>query len=540
MFVVVFVVFIFVSKVIFGIVLVICVVGQDIVLLVLLLVLLVLLYCVVELGWQVWLQVCCECQVFFDQGGLLDFCEDIIVICSGDWCVVLLLVVLQDCCVEIIGLIDLKMVINVLNFGVKVFMVDFEDLILLIWCNLLVGQQLLVVVVCGDLEYIVFNGKYYMLCLYDEQVVLIVCLCGWYLDEKYVCVDGQFFVGGLFDVVVFVFYNVCILQVKDCGLYFYLFKLQSMEEVVLWEIVLLYIEGMFGLLYGQIKVIVLIEMLLVVFEMDEILYVLCDCIVGLNCGCWDYIFLYLKIFCCYVDCVLFECGQVIMIQLFLKVYLELLIQICYCCGVYVMGGMVVQILINNDVVVNEQVMVCVCVDKLCEVSVGYDGIWVVYLVLILVVMVIFDEYMFGLNQYGVLCQDVCVGCDELIVWLLGIIICVGFEGNVEVCVCYLVVWLDGNGCVLIYYLMEDVVIVEISCSQLWQWLYMFGQQLDDGIVIDQVLLDFILVQLLVWLGDIIVLFGGVCISEVIGLFGELSCSDELIDFLILLVYVCID
>lgn len=229
-----------------------------------------------------------------------------------------------------------------------------------------------------------------------------------------------------------------------------------------------------------------------------------------------------------------------MIQLFLKVYLELLIQICYCCGVYVMGGMVVQILINYDLVVNEQVMVWVCVDKLCEVSVGYDGIWVVYLVLILVVQVIFDVYMFGLNQYQVLCCDVQVDCDVLIVILIGIIICVGFEGNVDVCVCYLVVWLDGNGCVLIYYFMEDVVIVEISCSQLWQWLYIGGQYLDDGIVIDLVLFDVVLVQLFVCFGDCSVLFGVLCIEEVIVLLVDFSCCDEFIDFLILFVYDCID
>lgn len=311
MFVVVYVIvqFIFVDVlVMLGIVFIIQFVGQFVLLLVGVLVLLVLLYCVVEFECQCRLQVCQVCQVFFDGGGLFDFWMDIVVICVDDWIVVFILDVLQDCCVEIIGLIDLKMVINVLNFGVKVFMVDFEDFIVLVWCNLLVGQQVLIGVVWGDFIYIVFNGKQYVLCLLNEQVVLIVCLCGWYLDEKYVCIDGQLLVGGLFDVVVFVYYNVCILMCCQCGLYFYLFKLQSMEEVVLWEIVLLYIEGMFGLLYGQIKVIVLIEMLLVVFEMDEILYVLCDCIVGLNCGCWDYIFFYIKIFCCYCDKVLFECG----------------------------------------------------------------------------------------------------------------------------------------------------------------------------------------------------------------------------------------
>lgn len=69
----------------------------------------------------------------------MKFLEEIKYICEVDWIIVKLLKDLEDCCVEIIGLVDRKMVINVLNLGVYFFMVDFEDLNLLIWENVVEG-----------------------------------------------------------------------------------------------------------------------------------------------------------------------------------------------------------------------------------------------------------------------------------------------------------------------------------------------------------------------------------------------------------------
>lgn len=66
-------------------------------------------------------------------------------------------------------------------------------------------------------------------------------------------------------------------------------------------------EDYFGLDIGIIKVMVLIEILFVVFQMDEIFFLFKEYIVGLNCGCWDYIFSYIKILKKYFDCVLLDC-----------------------------------------------------------------------------------------------------------------------------------------------------------------------------------------------------------------------------------------
>lgn len=288
------------------------------------------------------------------------------------------------------------MVINVFNCGVLIFMVDFEDVNCLIWYNMMDGQINLCDVVCCTIM-LEQNGKSY--CLNDRIVVLILWLCGWYFDEKYVIVDGKLVFGGIFDFVLFFFYNVKELLVRGLGFYFYLLKMELYFEVCLWNEIFVVVQKELGILQGSICVIVLIEIVVVVFEMDEILYELCEYLLGFNIGCWDYIFFCIKKFCANQDFCFVDCVQVMMFLFFMCAYVLLLVKICYKCGVLVMGGMVVQILIKNDLVVNEVVIEKVCQDKLCEVIDGCDGIWVVYLVLVLVVKVVFDQYMLQFNQY---------------------------------------------------------------------------------------------------------------------------------------------
>ena len=506
-----------------------------------LLALLVSLHRAVEPGRQAQLQARRERQAFFDQGGLPDFRTDTASIRQADWRVAPLPAALQDRRVEITGPTDAKMVINALNSGAKVFMADFEDSTAPTWSNLLGGQQTLAAAVRGDLTYTAppsqgAPGRHYTLRPYEEQAVLIVRPRGWHLDEKHVHVDGQPLAGGLFDAAVFAFHNARALRAKDRGPYFYLPKLQSMEEAALWETALSHIEGMLGLPHGQIKVTVLIETLPAVFEMDEILHALRDRIVGLNCGRWDYIFSYLKTFRRHADRVLPERGQVTMTQPFLKAYSELLIQTCHRRGAHAMGGMAAQIPINHDAAANEQAMARVRADKLREVSAGHDGTWVAHPALIPVAMAIFDAHMPTPNQQHVLRQDVRVDRDALIARPTGTITRAGFEGNVEVCVRYLAAWLEGNGCVPIHHLMEDAATAEISRSQLWQWLHTPGQQLEDGTAIELGLLQATLAQLPARLGDTRSLPGGGRIGEAIALLDALSRAPELTEFLTLPAY----
>ena len=502
--------------------------------------LLVSLHRAIEPGRQARLAARRERQAFFDAGGLPDFRADTRAIREGDWRVAPLPAALLDRRVEITGPVDPKMVINALNSGAKVYMADFEDSTSPTWHNLLVGQQALIGAVRGDLTHTAPNGKQYALKPRDEQAVLLVRPRGWHLDEKHVQIDGQPIAGGLFDLAVYAFHNARALAAADRGPYFYLPKLQSMEEAALWETALSHIEAALGLPQGQMKVTVLIETLPAVFEMHEILHALRDRIVGLNCGRWDYIFSYIKTFRRHRDRVLPERGQVTMTQPFLKAYSELLIQTCHRRGAHAMGGMAAQIPIGNDEAANEQALARVRADKLREVTAGHDGTWVAHPALIPIARAIFDEHMPAPNQHGVLREDVRVSRDDLIRPSTGTMTRAGFEGNVEVCVRYLAAWLDGNGCVPIHWLMEDAATAEIARTQIWQWLHTPGLHLADGTAIDFALLDATLRNLPARLGDRTALPGGDKVDEAIGLLDALSRGDELAEFLTLPAYTRID
>ena len=476
----------------------------------------------------------------FDAGALPDFRADTARIRNADWSVAPVPTALQDRRVEITGPVDPKMVINALNSGANCYMADFEDSTAPTWANLLEGQRALRQAVAGTLEFAADNGKHYALKPEAERAVLLVRPRGWHLDEKHVLVDGQRMSASLFDLGLFCFHNAKALAGKDRGPYFYLPKLQSMEEAALWDAVLSQVERELGLAQGQLKATVLIETLPAAFEMDEILHALKDRIVGLNCGRWDYIFSYIKTFRRHRDRVLPERAQVGMTQPFLKAYSELLIKTCHRRGAHAMGGMAAQIPISGDAEANEAALARVRADKLREVTAGHDGTWVAHPALIPLAREIFDARMPDANQRHVLRDDVQATRDELIKPSLGTITRAGFENNVEVCVRYLAAWLDGNGCVPIHWLMEDAATAEISRTQIWQWLHTPDVHLCDGTQIDYALLQRTLAALPAKLGDHSRLPGGERISEAIALLDHLSRADELADFLTLPAYDRID
>ena len=118
-------------------------------------------------------------------------------------------------------------------------------------------------------------------------------------------------------------------------------------------------------------------------------------------------------------------------------------------------------------------------DKLREVKAGHDGTWVAHPGLIPIAKAVFDEFMPGPNQISVLREDVHVTEADLLEPVAGDVTAAGLQMNVDVGIQYLEAWLNGNGCVPIYNLMEDAATAEISRSQVWQWVK-HGVQLTDG------------------------------------------------------------
>jgi malate synthase len=419
-----------------------------------------------------------ERQARFDQGGLPDFFPDTAEVRAGDWRCAPAPRELLDRRVEITGPVDRKMIINALNSGANVYMADFEDSHSPTWENTVRGQANLMEAVRHTLRHEDPQTKK-RYALHDKTAVLFVRPRGWHLVEKNALVDGKAVSASLFDFGVF-FYNNAREQIaRGTAPYFYLPKMESHLEARLWNDVIVWSEEQLGIPRGTTKVTALIETLPAAFEMDEILYELRERSAGLNCGRWDYIFSYLKVFRNHADRVLPDRAQVGMRQPFMRAYSQLLIQTCHRRGVHAMGGMAAYIPRNDDAEANRVALQKVSDDKLREVTDGHDGTWVAHPALVEVARRVFDEHMSEPNQLHVTRPEVRVGQAQLLETPTGTRGEAGLRQNIDVGVQYLEAWLRGKGCVPLYWLMEDAATAEISRTQVWHWVR-HGAELYDG------------------------------------------------------------
>jgi malate synthase len=385
---------------------------------------------------------------------------------------------LRDRRVEITGPTDRKMVINALNSGANVFMADFEDANSPTWINLIDGHQNLYDAVRGTIKYTSPEGKVYR--LNENPATLMVRPRGWHLTEKHLCLYGKQVPGSLVDFGLFFFHNARRLLEQGSGPYFYLPKLESHLEARLWNDVFLMAQDELNIPRGSIRATVLIETIPAAFEMDEILYELREHSAGLNCGRWDYIFSIIKKFHNHPEFTLPDRAQVTMTAHCMRSYSLLAIKTCHRRGIHAIGGMAAQIPIKNDPRANEEAMEKVRADKIREAGDGHDGTWVAHPGLVPVAKEIFDKRMPRPHQIDVLRDDVNVSAQDLLTVPKGEITERGLIQNVDVGMQYMAAWLDGNGCVPIYNLMEDAATAEISRAQLWQWVHQPNGVLADG------------------------------------------------------------
>ncbi len=407
----------------------------------------------------------------FRQGALPDFLPETREIRESIWQVAPIPPPLLDRRVEITAPVERKMIINALNSAARVFMADLEDSNSPTWENCLSGQVNLADAIRREIDFNAPNGKQYKL---NEKTSTLMCRPrGWHMMEKHVLVNGAAISASLFDFGLFFFHNAAEQLQRGAGPYFYLPKLESHLEARLWNDVFLFAQERLDIPRGSVRATVLIETIVAAFEMDEILFELREHSAGLNCGRWDYIFSYLKKLGHRPDKLLPDRASVTMDKDFLKAYVEALIETCHRRGIHAMGGMAAQIPIKNDVEANAAAMDKVRRDKLREVLAGHDGTWVAHPGLVEIAMNVFNENMPGPNQIaGSRGRGAKVSQDALLAPHTGEITEAGLRMNVDVSLQYIEAWLNGNGCVPIYNLMEDAATAEISRAQVWQWLHL--------------------------------------------------------------------
>ncbi len=418
-------------------------------------------------------------QAEINAGKMPDFLPETREIRESEWTVAAIPADLQDRRVEITGPVERKMVINALNSGAKVFMADFEDAHSPTWNTTIQGQINLRDAVNGTISFTNPDGKQYRL---NEKIgTLLVRPRGWHLVEKHMLVDGMPVSGGIFDFALYFYHNAKNLLQKGSGPYFYLPKMESHLEARLWNDIFVMTQNELGIPQGSIRATVLIETILASFEMHEILYELRDHSAGLNCGRWDYIFSDIKKFHNHPEFLLPDRSQVTMTTPFMRAYSLLAIQTCHRRGIHAMGGMAAQIPIKGDPAANEKAMARVHADKQREANDGHDGTWVAHPGLVSIALEELNKVLGEKpNQIERKREDVHVTAAQLLEVPEGTITEAGLRINISVSLQYLESWLRGNGCVPIFNLMEDAATVEISRSQIWQWIHHPKGVLEDG------------------------------------------------------------
>jgi malate synthase len=421
-----------------------------------------------------------ERQARLDAGEVPDFRHDTAAIHCGDWRVAPAPADLQDRRVEITGPTNAKMVINALNSGAKVFMADFEDATAPAFDILIDGQANLIDRWRGTLG---FNdpatGKAYR--LGADPAVLMVRPRGLHLDEGHVRIDGVPLSSSLFDFGLYLFHNADTAIAGGSGPYYYLPKLESMEEAAWWCDVISFAEAALDLPRGTVRVTLLIETLPAAFQMEEMLYSLKDHVVGLNCGRWDYIFSFIKRFGRTPERLVPDRSAMTMDRAFLAAYSLRLIATCHRRGAHAMGGMAAAIPVKDDEAANAAAFERVAADKQREVANGHDGTWVAHPALVPVAMQAF-EVMSGPNQLDVI-PAILPDRDALLELHEGRRSEAGAREAIRVGVQYLAAWIGGRGAVPLYGLMEDAATAEICRMLLWQWRR-YEARLDDGRAFD--------------------------------------------------------
>src|SRR5262245_47790495 len=105
------------------------------------------------------LQARVDRQKRFDAGEKPAFLEETRAIREGSWQVATAPADLQDRRIEITGPTNLRMVINALNSGARVFMADFEDANTPTWQNLLEGQDNLTAALERTINFVNPDGR---------------------------------------------------------------------------------------------------------------------------------------------------------------------------------------------------------------------------------------------------------------------------------------------------------------------------------------------------------------------------------------------
>ncbi len=409
-----------------------------------------------------------ERQAEYDRGALPAFEFTHTAALEPGWRVASIPPELQKRRVEITGPVNNpKMVINMLSRTAEghradTAMLDFEDSMKPTWSNVMNGVSNLVSAVNLSLDHRE-SGKHYRLDPSDMAVVM-TRVRGLHLNESNIRIDRRPMSAGLFDFLTTFYHTAAALLDQGKTPIYYIPKTEHYLEARWWNALFTAVQEAMGIPTGTLRATFLIETLPAAFQMEEILYEFKDHAAGLNVGRWDKIFSDIKILREHPDRVLADRGSIHLDRPWMMNYAKRLIKICHRRGAYAIGGMSAFTPGRTPEERAEQTAK-VKSDKLLEASMGHDGCWVSHPYFIGHAMSAFTRD----HQLHVGLEDFPLQPD-LIPKPDGPKTLAGLRKNVRVGIAYMKGWSEGIGCVAWDGLMEDLATLEISRTQVWQWL----------------------------------------------------------------------
>ncbi|XP_027713355.1 malate synthase-like isoform X1 [Vombatus ursinus] len=315
----------------------------------------------------------------------------------------------------------------------------------------------------------------------SQAPVLMLRPRAWNMVEHNMMVNGKQVPGPLFDYGLLMFHVGKTLFDNESGPFFYLSKVESYQEARLWNKIFVWTQEKLNMPIGTIKATVLIESILASFEMEEILYELRDHSAGLNCGIWDYSASFVSKFGHRAEFLLPDRSKYVnMEKLFLKSYMDLLVQTCHRRGALATGGMAALLLPKDQKSDSYQsVLAAVKQLKLFEIKAGVDGFMVYDIGLVEPMQKLFKEHTRGPNQLHVIPEGVNVTATQLLAMPTGGVTLHGLKYNIAVGVLFIYSWLKGEGHFYYRGQVEDSATAEISRSQVWQWIRHRAKLEDD-------------------------------------------------------------
>ena len=145
----------------------------------------------------------------------------------------------------------------------------------------------------------------------------------------------------------------------------------------MWNEIFLFAQEEIDIPRGTIKATILLENILLAFEIDEVLYEMREHIVGMNAGRWDYISSAIKKFRNRKDIPFPDREQITMTVPFMQAYTAMLVKTCHKRDAHAIGGMATFVP-RKEPRANEIAYEMVAADIVRESQEWFDGTWVAH------------------------------------------------------------------------------------------------------------------------------------------------------------------